>query len=161
MIFPLKATVTLTFDPKINRGHLLTKANTHVKFEHRGTIRLLGGNDFPIEGHCDLDLWPLDPKINRGHLLTKTDTHVKFKSPGHRGSQVIGRKRFSYWRSPWPWPLTPWPQINSGHLLTKANIHVKFEVRGPKRSLVIGWKRSGTDRPTNGPTSCCKTWRGA
>jgi hypothetical protein len=85
--------VNLTFDPKINSGHLLVMNNHHTKFKvprpwrslvitrkpvnvtltfDPKSIEFLGlnvlllslGNRFYLQGRCDLDLWPIDPKIN-------------------------------------------------------------------------------------------------
>jgi hypothetical protein len=38
--------MTLTFDPKINRGHLLAKTNAHTKFEGQRVVKFLIGNRF-------------------------------------------------------------------------------------------------------------------
>jgi len=31
-------------------------------------FKLLSGQGFYVEGHCDIDFWHFDPKINRDHL---------------------------------------------------------------------------------------------
>ena len=42
-------------------------------------FKIICGNHFVIQVHCDLDLRPSDPIINRGHLLVKTNLYVKYE----------------------------------------------------------------------------------
>jgi hypothetical protein len=73
--------VTLAFDPKIYRDHLLVMTNHHTKFEVPRPKRPLGieWKLFLTSSQCDLDLLPLDPKINRFHQLVMNNHHTKFE----------------------------------------------------------------------------------
>ena len=50
----------------------------NMKTKWRTVFKTMSGNNFAIQGHCDL--WPTDPKINRGHLLVMTNLHVKYEA---------------------------------------------------------------------------------
>jgi len=90
----------------------INKGYHPMKFEGSSSkvLELLSGNGFHYLGHCDLDLWPTDPKIDRGLLPNKGYHPIEFEGSGSKGTQVIERKRFSLFKSLWPWPLTYWPQ---------------------------------------------------
>jgi len=112
--FTLRVTVTLTFDvltPKSIGVFYLFRAITlwSLKALAQRVLKLLGGNGFHSLGHCDLDLWPTDPKIDRVYLCNKGYQPMKFEGSGSKGTRVIERKRFSLFKSLWPWPLTYWP----------------------------------------------------
>ena len=50
-------------------------------------LMILSGNQFYINEHCDLDLWPTEPKINGDHVLIETNHHVKYEDSVINGSQ--------------------------------------------------------------------------
>jgi len=75
---------------------------------------------------------------------------MKFEGSGSKGTLVIEQKRFSLFKSLWPWPLTYWPKINRGLLLNKGYHLMKFEGSGSKGTWVIERKRSVTDGQTDG-----------
>ena len=55
-------------------------------------LKILSRNQFYINKHCDLDLWPTEPKNNRDHVLIETNHHVKNEGSAINGSQDIERK---------------------------------------------------------------------
>ena len=91
-------------------------------------FKIISGNHFNIQGHRDLDLWPIDTKMNRGHLLVMTNLHVKnddFVVNGFQENQknhfnIQGLCDLDLWLSD--------TKINRGHLLVMTNLHVKYEV---------------------------------
>jgi hypothetical protein len=52
--------MTLTFDAKINRGHLPAKTNPTSKFEGKQPMRcqVIERKLFYLQGQFDLDIWP-------------------------------------------------------------------------------------------------------
>ena len=99
----LKVTVDLDLWPiglKIDRDHLHSNTNVCAKFEESRSILWLviiwtrfGLYQF-VDGHCDLDLYPIDLKINRDHLHPKTHVCAKFNKPRSILCLVIIRTRF-------------------------------------------------------------------
>ena len=56
-------------------------------------LKILSGNQFYINKHCDLDLYPTGPKINRDLVFIETNQHVKYEGSAMNGSQDIEWKR--------------------------------------------------------------------
>ena len=72
---------------KINSDHLHSNTNVCAKLEESRSIlclviirRRFGLYQY-VDGHCDLDLYPIDLKINRDHLHPKTHVCAKFDKP--------------------------------------------------------------------------------
>jgi hypothetical protein len=78
------APVTLTFDLKISRGHLLIMTNLNTKYEDLGqrNLKLLGRQTF-FKVKVPVTL-TLDLKVNRGHLMIMTYLHAKYEDCGSK-----------------------------------------------------------------------------
>jgi hypothetical protein len=90
--------------PKINRGHLLAKANVPMQFEGQGLMgcQVIDRKPFYLQGQYDLNRCPIDPKIN-----SKTNALTKFEWKYPIGCQVIDKKIvFTYKVDV---TLAPWP----------------------------------------------------
>jgi len=58
-------------DTNFNRGHLLSNANAHGKYQANRSLC----TQVIDRKHRDLDLWPSDRNFNRCHLLAKANAH--------------------------------------------------------------------------------------
>ena len=88
-LFVFKVTVTLTFDLMTSKSIWVIYCSPPVSMSKlramsAGNVKLSLWQDFNIQGHCDLDLWPDDLKISRGHLLVTPSLYVKFEGHGYR-----------------------------------------------------------------------------
>ena len=97
-------------DPNFNRGHLLSKANAHVKYQDNRPIscRVIDRKRF-ISYLLWQSTWPfgLVARISKWVIYwSKVDAHAKYQANRSIRWWVIDRKRFSHLLWQWPWLLT-------------------------------------------------------
>jgi len=69
-------------------------------------FKILSGEGFYVQGHCDLALWLTDPQINREHLFAMAIKDTSYDDPKLNMFQVIEQTMILCSRSMWPCPLT-------------------------------------------------------
>ena len=145
-IFLLKVIVTLTFDPKFNRGNLVTKTNTHVKFEGRGPKRSLIIERIRFSYWRSLWLWPLTPKSigviswpkpihmlslrARGLSVLKLLSRQDFSIEGHCDLDLRPLTPKSIEVINWPRPIYMWSLRAGGPNILKLLSGQDFPIEG-------------------------------
>ena len=79
-------------------------------------FKKISGNHFSIQGHCDLDLWPIDYKQCTSHVQCMCETY---------NFLFLRQLAESIYHSMSMWPSVP--KINRGHPLVINNHLVKYE----------------------------------
>ena len=122
-----------------------------------------------VDGHSDLDLWPIDLKINRVYLQPETHVCAKFEEPRSILCLVMIRRRFGLRQYvDGHCDLALWLivlKINRDHLHPKTHVCAKFDKLRSILCLVTVssaqgkvYRRTNWHLQSNIPPLC---WRGA